>query len=334
MSNILPWHSAAFATLWKGRDRLPHALLIHGKQGTGKLRFATALAHGLLCERPSPEGPCGVCPACRWTTASSHPDLRHVEPLAEEQDEEEGAPAKKKNMQIVVEQVRALSDFLTVSTHRGGWRPVLLHPAEALNPSAANALLKSLEEPPAQTLFILVSHRLHQVLPTIKSRCRLVPLPTPSRTAAAAWLKSEGVEQPELAAAHTGGAPLAAIDLPIADYWDQRRRFLRHVAVQRIDALTAADECQEVGIPLMLEWMEKWTYDIAALKMSGEVRYNIDHEEAITRLAAGCDELRMLRFHRELIRMQRHAHHPLNARLFAEQLMMSYAQAAASRSHR
>jgi len=82
----------------------------------------------------------------------------------------------------------------------------------------------------------------------------------------------------------------------------------------------------------MLEWMQKWTYDVAACNLTGEVRYNIDHEEAISRAASMCNPVRMMRFHRDLVRMQRHAHHPLNARLFAEQLLMSYAEAAASRA--
>jgi DNA polymerase-3 subunit delta' len=330
MTTILPWHRAHFADLWTRRESLPHALLIHGKKGIGKLRFAETLARALLCEAPTAEGSCGNCPSCTWFTSGSHPDFRQLEPITEEK-EEEGPPAKK-SPQIVVEQVRALSDFLSVSTHRGGWRPVLLQPAEGLNPSAANALLKSLEEPPARTLFIVVSHRVHQVLPTIKSRCQLLALPAPTRAQAAAWLKSEGVEQAELAAAHTGGAPLMATELPMEDYWEQRRRFLRLLAGGRVDPLSGADECQDAGIPLMLEWMQKWTYDVAVRKLVGEIRYNIDHEDAISRTASMCNPVRMMRFHRELVRMQRHAHHPLNARLFAEQLLMGYAEAAASRA--
>lgn len=250
--------------------------------------------------------------------------------MTEEQAEEEGASAKK-TTQIVVEQVRALSDFLAVSTHRGGWRPVLLHPAEAMNASAANALLKNLEEPPPHTVFILVSHRLHQVLPTIKSRCQLLPLPAPTREEAAAWLKSHDVPQSDVAAAYTGGAPLTAVDLPTQDYWQQRQRFLKHLAGGRIDPLLAAEECQDAGIPLMLEWLQKWTYDIAARKLTGQLRYNVDYADAIGRLATASNPIRMLRFHRELVAMQRHAHHPLNARLFAEQVLMSYAEAAANK---
>jgi DNA polymerase III subunit delta' len=329
-NELLPWHRPVFADLWARRDRLPHALLIHGKRGIGKARLASTVAQAVLCEAPTTTGACGSCSACSWFSSGSHPDARHVEPVNREQVEEEGGSAKK-SMQIVVDQVRALSDFLNMSTHRGGWRPVVIQPAEALNASAANALLKNLEEPPPHTLFILVSHALHQVLPTIKSRCRLLPVPAPTRAEATDWLHGQGIDHAELAAAHTGDAPLLAVDLPVEDYWEQRRRFLKYLAAPRLDPLAGAEECQETGIPLALEWLQKWTYDVAARNLTGALKYNVDQADAVTRTAANCDPARVLRLHRELLRMQRHAHHPLNARLALEQLFMSYADAVTAR---
>ena len=328
-TTVLPWHESEYAALWDRRERLPHALLIHGRQGTGKLRFATALAQALLCEKPGAGRACGACPSCNWFAGGSHPDFMHLEPVTEDSGEEEGATGKKR-AQITVEQVRALSGFLSVSTHRGGWRPVLLHPAEGLNPSAANALLKSLEEPPARTIFILVGHRLHQVLPTIKSRCQLLPLASPSREEAGRWLDAQGVSNAGLASAYSGGAPLTALAPPSENFWEMRQRFVRHLAAPRLDPLSAADECQDAGIPLVLEWLQKWTYDIAACRLGAGLRYNVDQEAAISRLASGSDPIRVLRMHRELVRMQRHANHPLNARLFVEQVLMSYAEATAA----
>lgn len=329
VKEILPWHHAAYAELWGRRTRLPHALLIHGRKGTGKLDFAIAFIQALLCERPRDSAACGVCPSCNWFFLGSHPDFRLLEPLTSEEAGEEGA-ATKKSTQIIVDQVRALSDFLAISTHRGGWRAVLLHPAEALNTSAANALLKGLEEPPAQTLFVLVTHRLHRVLPTIKSRCQMLGLAAPTRPAAAAWLEARDVAEPGLAAAYTGDAPLLALRLSTEEYWDQRRRFVRHLAAGRPDPIAAAEDCQDAGLPLALEWLQKWTYDVAARRISGGVRYNIDQASALERLAAKCDPVRMLRFHRSLVHMQRHADHPLNVRLALERLFMDYAQATAA----
>lgn len=331
MTSVMPWHGTQFSEVLGRRDRLPHALLLHGRKGIGKLRFALALAHALLCEHPTPEGSCGACASCAWLQSGVHPDFRRLEP-AVDSDSDDDTPRTKASTQIVIEQVRALSEFLFVSTHRGGWRPVIVHPAEALNPNAANALLKNLEEPPAHTLFILVSHRLHQLLPTIKSRCQLLPLPAPRRDQATAWLAEQGVEDAELAAAHTGHAPLLAMELQEQDYWAQRKRFLGHLAAPQIDVLTAAEQCNEAGIPALLEWLQKWTYDVASRQLTGTVRYNPDHEKTLSRVAAGCSPVRMLRFHRELVRMQRHAQHPLNVRLFLEQMLFAYAEVASPRA--
>jgi len=331
MTAVMPWHRAAFADVLGRKEKLPHALLLHGRRGIGKLHFGLALAQAVLCEAPALGDSCGACASCTWFQSGSHPDFRRLEP-AEDSDPDDDGPRTKASTQIVIEQVRALSDFLFVSTHRGGWRPVLVHPAEALNPNAANALLKNLEEPPAHTLFILVTHRLHQLLPTIKSRCQLLPLPAPRAEDATAWLAEQGIDDAKLAAAHTGHAPLLAMELQGRDYWAQRKRFLGHLAAPQIDVLTAAEQCNEAGIPLLLEWLQKWTYDVASRQLTGVVRYNPDQEKALARVAAACSAVRMLRFHRELVRMQRHAQHPLNVRLFLEQLLFAYAEVASPRT--
>jgi DNA polymerase III subunit delta' len=159
--NPLPWHDSEFRRLVANRAGLPHALLVQGRQGIGKLAFARALAQALLCENPKAEGvSCGLCPACHWFAAGTHPDFRQIEPqgMTEHPEGEEGAE-KKASLQISVDEVRQLADFINISSHRNGLKVILLHPAEAMNPNAANALLKNLEEPPARTCFLLVTHR-------------------------------------------------------------------------------------------------------------------------------------------------------------------------------
>src|SRR5688572_19652804 len=169
-----PWNEPLFQAL-KGRsERFPHALLIHGARGTGKLALAEAVAQFLLCEDPA-RRPCGRCEGCRWYAAGSHPDFRRLQPEAlakEPLEPEEGAdaPAKrgKPSTEIKVEQVRDLAGFLNLRSHRGRLRVALVHPAEAMNPNASNALLKGLEEPPPGAVFLLVSHQPSQLLPTIR----------------------------------------------------------------------------------------------------------------------------------------------------------------------
>lgn len=212
------WNQPILDSLAARAGRLPHALLVHGPRGVGKAALAERVAQMLLCEgKPKP---CGACDACRWFLAGNHPDFRRVEPEAlakvpppADPDEEPSAKrSKQPSIQIKIEQVRELADFLYVRSHRGGIRVALVHPAEDMNEPTANALLKGLEEPPAGAMFLLVSHRPAQLLPTIRSRCVAVPVPIPAREVALQWLASQGVKDAERWLAYAGGAPLRALD--------------------------------------------------------------------------------------------------------------------------
>ncbi len=214
-----PWNAPLFDALKARLQRFPHALLIHGARGTGKLALAERVAQLLLCEDAA-QRPCGRCDGCRWLAAGSHPDFRRIEPeaLAKEPlidpEETTEAPAKrgKPSIDIKIEQVRDLAGFLNLRSHRGGLRVALAHPAEAMTESAANALLKGLEEPPASAVFVLVSHRPSQLLPTIRSRCVALAVPIPARAAALQWLAEQGATNPERWLAYAGGAPLQALE--------------------------------------------------------------------------------------------------------------------------
>lgn len=323
----LPWHKLQFEALLARRDRLPHAMLIRGPEGTGKLAFATALAQGLLCERPGASGEgCGACPGCTWVNQGSHPDLRLLEPEEPEEAGEAGEGREKKaRLQIAVEQVRELAPFLHLSSHRGKARVVVIHPAESLNVNAANALLKNLEEPPPQTYFLLVAHRWHQLPPTIRSRCQDVALSLPDTASALEWLEQRGLPDPELALAHAGGAPLAAIKFD-EDYWRVRERLHASIGGSAFDPLAAAEALRDAAPALIVTLLQKWSLDLALQKVSGRVRYSPDRAEAVAKLAARLDALEVLRFQRRMVLLQRVVHHPLNARLFLEDLFLAYAQ--------
>ena len=323
--NVLPWHQREFERLIAAKANLPHALLFRGPRGIGKLAFARALASALLCETPSAGGmACGDCSACAWFEGGGHPDFRQIEPASATEGEQDEGEKKEKKAVIAVDQIRELGAFVNVSSHRGGPKAVVIQPAEALNPNAANALLKSLEEPPPGVHFLLVTHRPHQLLPTIKSRCRQVALPVPEAAAAAAWLESQGVRDGALALAHVGDAPLLALELNGTEYWGARAAFLRHLTAREFDVLAAAEAVRDCPIPHVVAWMQKWSYDLVHYRALGRVRYNPDHADAIARAANQAGELPALRFHREMVRLQPLAHHPLNARLFIEQVLLAY----------
>jgi DNA polymerase-3 subunit delta' len=214
------WNQPVLDSLRGRLARLPHALLIHGMRGIGKLALAERIAQLLLCESADETAkPCGACPGCRWFLGGNHPDFRRLEPESlappsDEQTDEEQASSTgrraKPSIQIKIEQVRELADFLNVGSHRGKLRVVLVHPAEDMNVPAGNALLRGLEEPPAGAVFLLVSHRPAGLLPTIRSRCVALPVPPPPREAALQWLAEQGVKDAGRWLAYAGGAPLRA----------------------------------------------------------------------------------------------------------------------------
>ena len=150
-----PWHRAELEALLRDRARLPHALLVHGPAGIGKTEFARALAAGALCEDPKDHLACGVCASCHWFSQGNHPDYREIVPEAalEDEDAAEGdaaKPDKAKSLVIKIEQVRAVADFVALTTHRAGHRVMLIHPAEALHPAARQVTPRLRQRPDSE----------------------------------------------------------------------------------------------------------------------------------------------------------------------------------------
>lgn len=331
--NALPWHVEPLAHLLAQRERLPHALLVHGPAGIGKVEFVRALAAGLLCESPRGGLACGACASCRWLSQGNHPDFRELMPEAAADDDGEAAeaeakPEKAKSLVIKIDQVRAVADFMSLSTHRGGFRVLLLHPAEALQAASANALLKTLEEPPPQTLIAMVSDRPSRLLATLRSRCRLLALPIPPAAAALAWLKAQGVAQPDAALQATGGAPLLARDLAEPAQAELRRRLLAELAKPSgADPLQFAAGVERAGVERMIWWMQTWVHDLVRVRLAGELRHHGEFAAAIRARARAADLGLLLELERELLAARRLAGHPLNPRLLAEHLLMAYNRA-------
>ena len=313
-----PWNQPIFESLKRTRERLPHALLIHGPRGVGKLALAERLAQCLLCEHADPAArPCGACDGCRWYLGGNHPDFRRLEPEAiaktppaDPEAEEEGseAPArrtKQPSLFITVDQVRALADFLNLRSHRGALRVALLHPAEDLYlPNAANALLKSLEEPPAGAIFILVSHRPARLLPTVRSRCVAVPVPIPPQDAALRWLDGQGVQNAERWLAFAGGAPLQALAYA-AESLNWERVLKSPEPVDDRDSLER-----------LAEALQKIAYDRAFSAFGLQPKYRTGAGTVnSTRARAWLAYAREMGENRVLTR------HPLNPRLFSADLL-------------
>ena len=327
-----PWHRAELTRLLARRETLPHALLVHGRAGIGKVEFARALAASVLCETPRDGFACESCPSCHWFSQGNHPDFREIVPEAaledEEGAEETGKAEKAKSLVIKIDQIRAVADFMALTTHRAGYRVLMIHPAEALHPAAANALLKTLEEPPQHTLIVMVSDQPARLLATIRSRCRLLGLSTPPRDEALAWLRGEGVSEPETMLAAAGGAPLLARDLAEPHEAELRKRVLNELARPGgADPLQFAASMEKAAVEPLIYWMQTWVHDLVRVRLAGDARHHRDFLPALRSRAQGADLEGLFALDRELVSARALAAHPLNPRLVAEHLLMAYNRA-------
>jgi len=323
-----PWLRNAWSRLTERRTALPHALLLRGRAGIGKTDLARAFAQALLCESPDAGGfACTRCPACGWFVQGNHPDFRQVEPeiLSAAQATVEPATAKTESLskQIRIDQIRDLQAFLTVGSHRGGLRVVLIRPAEAMNAATANALLKSLEEPGPRTLFMLVSSNAQRLLPTVRSRCQTIDVSIDDADAALRWLRHQSVKDPEAELAYSGVAPLDVVER--AESVDARERLVAELSRRPFAPLAAADRCAGMEPAAFLDALQKWVYDLSRIGSGVPARYFPRHEAALRELSTAGDQRALLGLGRGLARARAVVQHPLNARLYMEDLLIRYA---------
>ena len=319
MSNITaiyPWQNKVWQHLNHDRRQLPHALLLHGHAGIGKYDFSRSFSKALLCSNKGRAGQaCNQCPSCHWFDDESHPDFRLLSPEQEASAEDETAPAKKtkKKTQISVAQIRELSDFLSLSSHQSsGLRIVLIHPAEALNQASANALLKMLEEPAPGVIFILVAPQLQRLLPTIISRCQTL-----------AWLAEQGVPNARQQLAYMEGSPIKVFAEQgqfnqLSDMWKllaMGKKLEPHIAAPVLIANSA-----ESGIIAL----QKWIYDIVAVRLGQQARYHPQHANALQALADKVNLNRLFDFQKKTNEYRKLASHPLNQELQVESLLLDY----------
>ncbi len=312
--SVLPWHTGTLAELLqRHRDgRLPHALLLAGPAGIGRRRFAEALAAALLCLEPAADGTsCGRCPACRLREAGTHPDLLHLGP--------------EDSQVIRIDQIRDLIGQLALSRHQAAWRVVILDPADALNIAAANALLKTLEEPPPRTLMILLAMRPARLPATIRSRCQLLRMPLPSPQEAVAWLQTQGVEAPEAALQLAGGAPLIARELD-ADLLRRHAELFRQwvaLAAGEGDPVKLAGEWIKPEAEWPIQWMQQWLGDMIRLRHGGPPRM-ADLSGALQPLAEAIDLQRLHRLLDRIDEARRLLASQVNAQTLVEGLLIHW----------
>jgi len=323
----LEWQNATLTELLARRARWPHAMLITGRRGIGKRLLADALARALVCETPRATGlPCGQCPGCRYAVAGQHPDLRVVEPIDVVDD------VAKPVEWIVVDKIRALTGWAQLTSHRGGAKVGIVDPAERMNAAAANALLKTLEEPPPATFLLLVSHQPGRLPATIRSRCQTVAAPQPTAAEGAAWLAANGVRDADRVLAQAGGAPLAALALADEGYQAERTAWMKALAAPsdlsasalglRIDA--GPRESRKERLAAAIDWLVGWCTDLARVGAGGAPIRNPDYGKQLAALAPSVAGVPLFRYHRSLLDQRALLAHPLQPRLVAEALLIDY----------
>ncbi|MCB1665714.1 MAG: DNA polymerase III subunit delta' [Pseudomonadales bacterium] len=265
ITGLLPWHNSAWqqAQTQLEAGQFSHATLISAGADTGKRHFALMLAQRILCRSPQQGFACGACVSCKLNAAGNNPDLMLVAP-------------EEKSKIIKVDQIRELKKYIETTSHALGKRIIVLDTAEHLNVNGANALLKSLEEPPADVVFLLLSDRPRSVLATISSRCVSLKLPAPDKQQALDWLQaqlpqSKG-ERLEYALDYTQGRPMAALAALSSDQDSEQEQFgvallktLRHEEL----ATRTAGRYYKTHAGELLETLAYWLSSLAKFQVTG-----------------------------------------------------------------
>jgi DNA polymerase-3 subunit delta' len=249
-ANSLPWLKTAQQKLRTAFNagRLPHSLLVLSVPGLGAEQLANWITALALCESPG-ERPCDACASCRLLRADSHPDA-HAVRLEEDAQ------------QIKVDQVRELIESLTTKSYRGGYKVGVIENAEAMNANGANAFLKTLEEPSADTVLIMLARTNHRLPATIASRCLRMSLRPPPAEEAIEWLRAHSASQEWRAALSlAGGAPLLALQLDadgLAAIDADMRQCMAELAAGSVDITLLADRWIRSHPGVRVAWLENW----------------------------------------------------------------------------
>ena len=327
MPQPYPWQSEQWSSVQQRlqQERLPHALLLHGIEGMGKQQFAQALAHSLLCEqRPESGLACGECRGCKLIAAGNHPDLSEISP------EEPG-----KN--ITIDMIRRLASKLSISSQYGGYKVVVLSPAEQMNIASANALLKTLEEPTDNTILILVCSHIDRLLPTIRSRCQAVLFAEPEPKAALTWLMQHGSldqQQAQLLFALSGQAPLRAKSLAKSEILSQRAELLamlQKMARGELTPVQVAEQGLKFGLADVIHWLSSWCMDMIRLNFISQPS-RIDSPDLLSELqplSQQIDLQRLYGYFDKLIEASRLARTQANPQLLLEGVLIGWVRLCA-----
>lgn len=330
---LYPWHQ----TQWQNTRRLidsgqlPHALLLFGNSGLGKADFAHELAAAVLCQQPDAEHrACGHCASCQLLSAGTHPDLYSLKPV-----EKKNTTSKKPALRIRIEDIRSLCDSLNQTSQFSGYRVAIIDQAEQMTLEAANSLLKTLEEPGAQVLILLVSSRPNRLPVTIRSRCQRLRFAMPDEQTALTWLQQNiekgaetSAEALQQALKYAHGSPLGALKQLEESESYQLIAEAMTAGMSGRDALAYATKLAQLDKVQTLEVMQTWLSDLSRLSSCGadaEIT-NSRYRHQLQARAEKVNRQRLFRFYDQLNFNLSHSAIAVNEQLLWENLLLSWEQ--------
>ena len=328
-----PWLIEAKKNVGK---TLPPALLIHGIEGIGKNALASYLAQSALCEQTtSISDPCGECPSCDLFKADTHPDFKLL--TNDEEDistSESGSSTSKKSKHVIsVKSVRNLGTFCVTKPHRGHAKVIIIDPAENLNQSASNALLKNIEEPAEFLHFILIAKHKETLIPTLLSRCLKVHARPPDAKEASKWIavhaqeKSEDKLRLQLAIRLSGNAPLSAIKLVEDDeFFSTRDKIISLLSQNQIDIFALATLCEKIETSTLQIIFYALLHDLMSYELKTDQLFHEDKSIEIGQIKRSITSKAFSRWQTVFNDYLKSANHPLNRRLALESLFLKWPQ--------
>ena len=327
-----PWIARQTEALLAQRG---HAWLLQGPSGLGQYELALALVSAWLCEQPSPQGACGHCPSCHAIAVRTHADLAVLMPetqmlelgwpLSEKAQSDIDDKKRKPSKEIRVEAMRDLVEFAQRTDARGRGKAVLVFPAERMNAVTANALLKTLEEPPGNVRFVLATEATHQLLPTIRSRCQTHTLAWPDESEARAWLAGQGVDAPvaEALLRTAVGRPddvLRQSSNGLTPAW--------WAALPKAMQQGDASHLSDLSPAQAIDALQKLCHDLVLRSSGAEPRFFMGSQLP----ACTASVMTLTDWFKRLMQSARTAEHPFNAGLMLEALANDAQQALTART--
>ncbi len=314
-----PWLQELWEQLQKQRisQQLPHAILFVGPEGLGKFELCQAFSNSLLCKSPSATGqPCGQCSGCNLLRAGTHPDFLVIEP------EEEGKAIK-------IDAIREFISHESITAHAGGYKPVLIRPAEAMNQAAANSLLKTLEEPVSGTIMMLISANPSRLPATIRSRCHIITVPVPALDIASQWLQTIIPDSDAKSMLQSvAGSPLKAVQMAGQQKQESYQSILNDfldVVTQKKDPVATAGSWVKQDSKEILLWMSGWVIDMLRLQMVSEPPTLLNQEQR-QRLQSVANETHTKRLYEALSHIydaRSNIDATLNSQMMLERLLLA-----------